>query len=394
MGELFRLSRISAGFIAILVGYTSSAVIVFQAAVSAGATEAEVISWLFALGIGLGSTSIGLSLFYRIPVLTAWSTPGAALLVTGLSGVSMEEAVGAFLFCSLLITLCGISGWFEKIMQYVPRSLSSALLAGVLVRFGLDLFVVLESQTILVTAMLGTYLLARNRFPRYVTPLALLAGLIVTASMGLLNMDALSWEPVTPVFISPIFTMSAIISVGIPLFIVTMTSQNVPGVAVLRAHGYQASASPLISWTGVTGLMLAPFGGFTFNLAAITAAICMGKDADPDPAKRYLAAVWGGIFYLVAGVSAGTVVGFFNAFPSELVMGIAGLALLGTIGSSLSTSLAEEDSREGALLTFLATASGISVMGVGSAFWGLVIGLLAYSLKHTPLLTCSENSQK
>ena len=382
MKGLLSLSRLSAGFVAVLVGYTGSAIIIFQAAAAAGATPAQLGSWLWALGIGMGLSSVLLSLYYRNPVLTAWSTPGAALLVTSLSGISMNEAIGAFLFCSLLITICGISGWFEKIMRYLPRSLAGAMLAGVLLQFGMDLFAALESSLLLVGGMLLTYLLVRQWLPRYVIPLVLLVGLVVAASQGLLKFESLEWKLTLPVLMMPSFSWPVLIGVGIPLFIVTMASQNVPGIAVLRANGYQTPASPLIGWTGFTGLLLAPFGGFAFNLAAITAAICMGKEADPDYSKRYFASVWAGIFYLFTGLFGATVAGLFAAFPTELVMAIAGLALLGVIGNSLASSLAEEGGREAALLTFLITASGITIAGVGSAFWGLMIGLVAYHLNR------------
>lgn len=382
MRQLLSLSHLSAGFVAVLVGYTSSAVIVFQAAAAAGASTAEISSWLWALGIGMSATCIGLSLHYRTPILTAWSTPGAALLITGLSGVSLSEAIGIFLFSSTLITLCGISGWFEILMRQIPQPLASAMLAGVLLQFGINLFNMLESQYLLTGAMLITYLLSKLIIPRYTIPTTLLVGVIIALAQGQLQLQALSWQLSQPVWVSPSFSITSLIGVGIPLFIVTMASQNVPGIAVLRANGYQTPASPLISWTGLTGMLLAPFGGFAFNLAAITAAICMGKEADPDPQKRYLAAVWAGLFYLLTGLFGATVAALFTAFPAALVITIAGLALLGTIGNSLAASITEPSSREAALLTFLVTASGMSAMGVGSAFWGLLIGLVAYHLQR------------
>lgn len=383
MGQLFNLSRISAGFVAVLVGYTSSAVIIFQAAAAAGAGPAEISSWLWALGIGMGLTSIGLSLHFRHPVLTAWSTPGAALLVTSLSGVSMAEAIAVFIFSSLLVFLCGITGWFEKVMRYVPAPLAAAMLAGVLFRFGLDLFLSLQSDLLLVGAMLATYLLCRYLAPRYTVPIALLVGVVVAAVAGQLQLGELSWQLSVPVFIVPEISLSALIGIGIPLFIVTMASQNVPGLAVLRANGYRTPASPLISWTGLTGVLLAPFGGFSYCLAAITAAICMGKEADPDPEKRYLASVYAGVFYLFTGLFGATVASLFAAFPAPLIMAIAGLALLGTIGNSLAGALADAVDREAALITFLITASGLTLLGIGSAFWGLLLGLIAYHLKRT-----------
>ena len=378
----FSLSHVSAGFVAVLVAYTSSAAIIFQAAAGAGATPEQISSWLWALGIGLAATTIGLSLYYRTPVLTAWSTPGAALLVTAMPGLSLNEAVGAFLFSSLLITVCGATGWFERLMQQVPRPLAAALLAGVLLQFGIHTFNALGDELLLVGVMLGCYLLTQQLLARYAVALTLLAGIVVALVQGQLELGALSWTLAKPVWVTPSFSLAALVGAGIPLFVVTMASQNVPGVAVLRAHGYQVPASPLIGWTGLTGVLLAPFGGFAYNLAAISAAICMGDEVDQEPRRRYLAAVWAGLFYLLAGLFAATVTGLFAAFPTELVVAIAGLALLGTIGNGLQGALSEPAARDAALLTFLVTTSDLVILGVGSAFWGLVIGLAAYHVRR------------
>ncbi len=378
MRTFFGVPRITAGFLVVLVGYSSAAAIVFQAAKSVGANEAEIGSWMWALGIGMGLSTIGLSLRFRQPILTAWSTPGAAVLVTSLAGVSISQAVGAFLFSSVLIMICGFSGWFERIMAQVPKSIASAMLAGVLFQFGLQLFTAFESQALLAGLMLGIYIIVKHHLARYVIPLALVVGLVASYMMDLIKTDSLVADLSLPVWISPSFSLASLIGVGIPLFVVTMASQNIPGLAVLRANGYNAPASPLIGWTGFTGVLLAPFGGYAFNLAAITAAICMTPEADADPAKRYLAAVWAGIFYLLMGLMGASVVGLFIALPVEFVMVIAGLALLGTIGNSLAGAMAEEEEREAALITLLVTVSGISALGVGSAFWGLVVGLLFF----------------
>ncbi|KAA0911741.1 benzoate/H(+) symporter BenE family transporter [Pusillimonas sp. ANT_WB101] len=375
VGNWIKLSHLSAGFIAVLVGYTSSVAIIFQAAHAAGATDAELNSWMWALGIGMGISCIGLSLRYRSPVLTAWSTPGAALLATSLSGLTMEQATGVFLFSSLLITLSGVTGWFQNLMQHMPRHIAGAMLAGILLRFSMDLFLAMQTQWLLAGLMFLTFLLARIWLPRYTVPLALVAGIACAASLGLIQADGLAWFPATPRFMKPEFSWSALVGVGVPLFIVTMTSQNVPGLAVLRANGYQIPATPLISWTGALGVVLAPFGGFAFNLAAITAAICMSPDADPDPRQRYKASIWAGVFYLLTGIFGATVVGLFAAFPVELIAAIAGIALLGTLGNSLALALSDEHGREAALVTFVCTASGMSLLGIGSAFWGLVFGM-------------------
>lgn len=377
----FSMSHVSAGFVAVLVGYTSSVAIIFQAAMAAGATPAELASWMWALGIGMGVSCIGLSLYFRSPVLTAWSTPGAALLVSGLDGLSMNQAIGVFLSASALITIAGASGGFQRLMAYVPRHLAAAMLAGILVKFGMDAFGSMRTQPFLIGVMLCTWLVARLILPRYTIPLALVAGIVCAAFMSLLRFDVLDWTPAVPMLMAPEFSWQAFIGVAIPLFIVSMTSQNVPGIATLRANGYTTPAGPLITWTGATGLVLGPFGGFSFNLAAITAAICMSRDADPDPDKRYMSAVWAGGFYLLTGVFGATVVSLFAAFPVELVAAIAGIALLGTIANSLAGALAVEGERDAAIVTFLCTASGLSLLGIGSAFWGLVVGMLVHHVK-------------
>lgn len=378
----FSLSSITAGFVAVLVGYTSSAVIIFQAAAAAGASTAEVASWFFALGIGMAITTIGLSLRYQAPILTAWSTPGAALLVTSLPGVSMPEAVCAFMFSALLITLSGVTGWFERLMKYIPQSLAAAMLAGVLLQFGLSIFTSMQTELLLVCAMFAAYLIGKRLFPRYAILSVLLLGILLAGLRGMLDFNGFEWQLTQPVLTLPVFSLTAIISIGIPLFIVTMASQNMPGIAVIRASGYQTPLSPLISWTGVATLLLAPLGAFALNLAAITAAICMSEEAHPDRDKRYTAALAAGFFYLLTGLMASSVAALMFAFPAELVLSLAGLALLATIGNSLAVAVKEESAREAALITFLITASGMTLFGVGSAFWGLVAGFIAWNISR------------
>jgi benzoate membrane transport protein len=373
----FSLSSVSAGFVAVLVGFTSSAVIVFQAAEAAGASPAEVSSWIGALCIGMGVTSIGLSLYFRAPMLTAWSTPGAALLATSLSGVPMAEVIGAFVVCAMLITACGISGWFEKAMDRIPQAIAAAMLAGVLLRFGMDVFVAMKTEFTLVLAMFVTYLILKRVSPRYVIVIVLAVGVVLAWFKGLIQVDQLGIAVTELVFTMPAFSWSSVVGIALPLFVVTMASQNVPGVAVIRAAGYKTPISPLISWTGGATLLLAPFGGYALNLAAITAAICMGKEAHEDSSKRYTAAVSAGFFYLLLGVFGATIATLFAAFPKELVLAVAGLALLSTIGSSLATAVKDASNREAALITFLITASGVTLFGIGAAFWGLVGGVCA-----------------
>jgi benzoate membrane transport protein len=370
------ISAVAAGFVTVLVGFASSAVIVFQAAGAVGASTAQVGSWMLALGVGMGLTCALLSLRYRVPVVTAWSTPGAALLVTSAAGLSIQEATGAFLLSALLITLCGFSGWFERVMDRLPLAIAAGMLAGVLLRFGLALFTAMSTRLALTLGMLAAYLLARRLTPRYAVIAALLVGGSIALAQGLLHVDAVRLSLARPVWVTPRFTPGAIIGVAIPLFAVTMASQNVPGSAVIRASGYRVPISPLIGWTGLANLILAPLGGFALNLAAITAAICMGREAHEDPKRRYVAAVAAGVFYFVIGLFGATVVSVLTAFPPELIAGIAGLALLATIGGALASAVRDENQREAALVTFLTTASGVTLAGIGSAFWGLVLGVV------------------
>ena len=370
------LSAIAAGFVTVLVGFASSAVIVFQAAQSLGASPEEISSWMWALGLGMGLTCIGLSLRYRMPVVTAWSTPGAAMLIGSVAGLPLSDAIGAFLMSALLIAASGFSGFFERMISRIPVSLASGMLAGVLLRFGIDAFAAMKTQLGMVLTMFAVYLLARRLLPRYAVILTLLVGIAFAAGLGLLRVDGLSLQLAKPVFTTPTFSLAAIVGIALPLFIVTMASQNVPGVAVIRASGYAIPISPVVGWTGLVNLLLAPFGAFALNLAAITAAICMGREAHEDAARRYVAAIAAGVFYVVVGLFGATVAALFAAFPKELILAIAGIALLGTIGNSLAAALRDEADREPALVTFLVTASGLSLAGIGSAFWGLLAGVV------------------
>lgn len=369
------VSAVVAGFVAVLVGFTSSVVIVFQAAAAFGATPAQTASWIWALGLGMGLTSLGLSLWYRQPVLIAWSTPGAALLAT-VSGVPMAEAVGAFVICALLITAAGASGVFARVMDRIPQALAAALLAGVLLRFALDAFASMRTAPLLVLAMFAAYVAGRRAWPRYAVPGVLVVGVAIAAAQGTLRWSTLQWQWATPVFTMPAFSVAATVGVALPLFVVTMASQNLPGVAAQRAAGYATPVSPVITATGIATLLLAPFGGYALNLAAITAAICMGREAHEDPAQRWTAAAAAGVFYIVLALLGGVAVALIAAFPKELVLALAGFALLGTIGTALASALKDEREREAALVTVVVTASGVVLLGVGSAFWGVVAGTL------------------
>lgn len=328
----------------------------------------------------MGITCIGLSFYYKKPVLTAWSTPGAALLATSLVGVSMSDAIGAFLFSAMLIIVSGLTGSFERISKIISPSIAAAMLAGVLLQFCIEIFTYLQQEFVLVAAMCAVYLLGRRFFPLYAIPAALVIGILLSYFLDLFSDADIQLEIAQFVFTTPTFSLTTLISIGIPLFIVTMTSQNMPGIVVMKAADYHPPISPIITATGVTTFLLAPFGGFAFNLAAITAAICMGEDAGKDRDKRYLASVSAGVFYLIAALFGATVVALFSISPKALVLPLAGLALLTTLGNSMAQALESVKDREAALITFLVTSSGMVFFSVGSAFWGLVAGILVQQI--------------
>jgi benzoate membrane transport protein len=373
------LPALTAGFVAVLVGFTSSVAIVFQAATALGATPAQISSWMWALGLGMGLCTALPSLLLRQPVMVAWSTPGAAVLATAAvaGGFTLAQATGAFIVCALLMIAAGATGWFERVMDRIPMPIASALLAGVLARFGLDAFLAAKTALPLVLVMLAAYLLGRRAWPRYAVPGVLAAGTAFAAAQGQLQLGDVRFSLTMPAAVFPEFTLAAAVSLAVPLFVVTMASQNLPGVAAIRAAGYRMPISKLITLTGVATLVLAPFGGYALNLSAITAAICMGPEAHEDPDKRYTAAVSCGAIYVVIGVFGAAVTGVLTAFPRELVVAVAGFALLGSIAGGLAVAVRDERHREAALITFLVTLSGLTLAGVGSAFWGVVAGALA-----------------
>ena len=373
------LSAATAGFVAVLVGFTSSVAIVFQAAQAFGATPAQITSWMWALGLGMGLCSLVPSLVLRKPVMVAWSTPGAAVLATAgaAGGFSMGDAVGAFMVSAALITLAGATGWFERVMSRIPMEIAAALLAGVLARFGLQAFTAAQTALPLVLLMLVVYLVLRRLSARYAVVITLAVAVAYVALRGQMAWSAVHLELAVPVFTAPQFSVAATVSLAIPLFVVTMASQNLPGVAVIRTSGYDLPVSRLLTLTGLATLVLAPFGAFALNFSAITAAMCMGPEAHADRSRRYVAAVSCGALYVAIGLFGAVITGLLTAFPQELVVAIAGLALLGTIGNGLAGAMRDESHREAALITFLVTLSGVVIAGVGSAFWGVVAGSFA-----------------
>lgn len=376
---LIPLPTVLSGFVAVLAGYASSAAIIWQAAVAAGATTGQIAGWMTALGIAMGVSTLALSVWYRAPILTAWSTPGAALLVTGLQGVTIQDAIGVFIVANALIVLCGVTGLFARLMQIIPHSLASAMLAGILLRFGLQAFNSLNNELLLCGSMLLAWLVLKVVAPRY----AVIAAMLVGTAIALLKGDIVTYNinlsPVMPEFITPHFSLAHSISIALPFFLVTMASQNAPGIATMKASGYSLPVSPLIVFTGLLALLFSPFGVYSICIAAITAAICQSPEAHPDAKRRWLAAASAGVFYLLAGVFGGSVTGLMAALPVSWIQMLAGLALLGTISGSLYQALLHEAERDAAIVTFLVTASGLTLMGIGSAFWGLIAGGICYA---------------
>jgi len=372
-----------AGFVAVLVGYSSSAAIIWQMAQAAGATPQQAGGWFIVLGLAMGFTSLLLSFKTRIPVVAAWSTPGAALLATSISGLNLHEVVGVFVVINLLIVLSGVTGLFARLMHIIPPSLAAAMLAGILLRFGIDTFTGLQSNMVLCGAMCLVWLLCRRWLSRYAIILALIAGVGVTLTQQTIVLPPHAFSFALPAFVMPQFTLTALTGVALPCFLVTMASQNAPGIATLQAHGYQPPVSMLTSWTGAIALLCSPFGGFSVCIGAISAAVCVSEEADSDPARRWIAAACAGGVYLLAGLTGVLIAALLSALPGVLIATLAGLALLNTIAGSLQRALHEPAERDSAIITVMITASGISLAGMGSAFWGMAGGLLAHLLLTT-----------
>ena len=380
-GAGFSLQAAGAGLLAAFVGFASSFAVVVQGLVGIGASQAEAASGLMALSLAMGLCGIWLSLKTRLPVSIAWSTPGAALLATtGAVEGGFAGAVGAFLVCGLLILAAGLWKPLGRWVAAIPPALANAMLAGVLLTFCLAPVRAVAEGPLLALPVIVAWVLAW-RFKRlFAIPAALLVALVMIAlTTELPALDATALLP-RPVLVVPDLSLAAVVGIALPLFIVTMASQNIPGIAVLSANGYAPAPGPLFATTGVFSLLAAPFGGHAVNLAAITAALCAGEDAHRDPARRYWAAVVCGLAYVVFGLLAGAITAFVAAVPAYLILAVAGLALLGAFAAALTEALAAAEDRLAAVVTFLATASGLSFLGIGSAFWGLLAGLAVFAL--------------
>lgn len=376
---------IVAGLISVIVNYGGTFILVFQAARVAGLSPELTASWVWSVSIGVGLTGLFLSWRYREPIITAWSTPAAAFLVTALATTSYAEAVGAYIISAAAFVLLGMSGYFEKVIRLIPPGIASGLLAGILLQFGIGAFGGASVDPLLVGLLILAYVLLKRISARYAVVGILVVGLVFLLLQDRVDLSGLQLKFAMPIFTMPEFTLNAALSVALPLFLITLTGQYMPGMLVLRNDGFKTSANPIVTVTGLGSLVMAPFGSHAFNIAAITAAIATGREAHEDPSKRWIAGIAAGCFYVLVGVFGVTLAAVFMAFPATFITTLAGLALLGTIGGSLAGAMAEPASREAALITFLASAANINMLGVGGAFWGLVIGLVAYMVLNGKL---------
>ncbi|AEG05083.1 benzoate/H(+) symporter BenE family transporter [Sinorhizobium meliloti] len=381
----FSVQSLFMGVLIAFVGFASSFAVVLHGLTGVGANEAQAASGLMALSISMGVCAILVSTVTRLPVSIAWSTPGAALLAS--SGVvegGFNAAVGAFLVCGLLIIIAGLWKPLGRIVSAIPPALANAMLAGVLLSLCFAPVKAIAFNPLFGLPIVLAWAVVGSVSRLYAVPAALIAFVLVVALGIDMPEGALAGLSAALVpqaeFVSPSFSASALISIALPLFIVTMASQNIPGIAVLKVNDYHPDPGPLFATTGLFTLLSAPFGGHAVNLAAITAAMCAGSDSHPDRARRYWSSINAGIAYVVFGLLAGAVTTFVSLAPSVLIEAVAGLALIGAFSSSAVAAFTNAETREAAAITFLVTASGVGFAGVSGAFWGLVAGGLMLAL--------------
>ncbi|MEO9900710.1 benzoate/H(+) symporter BenE family transporter [Nisaea sp.] len=373
-----RSSIVISAFIAVLVGFGGSVAVVLAATKAVGATELETASWVGGLCLAMMATSLILSVRHRLPIVTAWSTPGAALLAAT-SGVTMSSAVGAFLLAAALMLATAAFRPLGALVEKLPAPIASSMLAGVLFSFVLNIFEALQVNPVFVMPLVGGFMILRLISPIWAVLLVLIGGILLAMGLGMIGpVPALGLSAFT--VIRPAFDPAILIGVGVPLYLVTMASQNLPGAAVLRAAGYPAPMRSILAVTGLASLLTAPLGAHTSNLAAITASICTGPDAHPDPSKRWLCGPFYALGYGFLALFGASVVALFASFPETLILTIAGLALLGPFVAAIGNGVSEERYRFAAAVTFVVTVSGIGLFGIGSAFWGLVAGLAILGL--------------
>ena len=372
------LPPIIAGLISVIVNYGGTFILIFQAAQMAGLSPELTASWVWSISIGVGITGIYLSWYTKEPIITAWSTPAAAFLITALVSVPYSEAIGAYMLSALAFLILGITGYFGKLIRLIPISIASGLLAGILLQFGISAFTNMTIDPLLAISLFFVYLITKRFSSRYAIVSVLSFGFILLLLQSQINFSGFELKLASPLFTEPTFSLNATLSLALPLFLITLTGQYMPGLLILKNDGFKTSAKPILAITGLGSFIMAPFGSHAFNLAAITAAICTGKESCEDSSKRWIAGIAAGIFYILLGIFGVTLAALFAAFPATFISTLAGLALLSTIAGSLSNAINDIDTREAAIITFLATAANINLFGIGGAFWGLVLGLISY----------------
>ena len=372
------ISATVAGFLAVLISYAGPMIIFFQAAQQADVSSSMMASWIWGSSIGSAITGIILSIKFKVPVITAWSAPGTALLVALFPGITLNEMVAAYISSAIIIFIIGVTGSFDRLLKAIPQGLAAGMMAGILFQFGIGLFKATDSMPYVVFGMLLCFLLAKRFSPRYAIIWVLIAGISLSFIFGKINPVAMSFSLAIPELIMPQWTWSSTLNLALPLTIVSLTGQFLPGMAILKLSGYDMPAKPILSLASIVSVGVAIVGGITIVLAAITAALCTGKDAHELKEKRYIAGIANGIFYILGGLFAGSIVMLFSILPKELVAALAGLALLGAIATNISTAMHNESQRDSALITFMATASGMSFLGLSSVFWGICIGIVAH----------------
>ncbi|MDH2493281.1 benzoate/H(+) symporter BenE [Acinetobacter baumannii] len=384
------ISATVAGFLAVLISYSGPLIIFFQAAQRAHVSTDMMVSWIWGISIGAAVSGIYLSIKYKTPVITAWSAPGTALLVTLFPNISLNEAVAAYITSAIVIFLIGITGYFDKLLKWIPQDVAAGMMAGILFQFGISLFTASDSMPFIVFSMLIVFLVAKRLMPRYTMIWVLAAGVLLSLILGKMNPVDVSFNLAIPQWISPEWTWNSTLNLAVPLILVSLTGQFLPGMAIMKLSGYDTPAKPIITATSIASLAVACVGGITIVLASITAALCMGKDAHELKEKRYIAGIANGIFYILGGLFAGSIVMLFSLLPKELVAALAGLALLGAIATNISVAMKNDGQRDAALITFLASASGMHFLGLSSVFWGICIGVIAHFIL-TPRSTPATN---
>ncbi|WP_343569255.1 benzoate/H(+) symporter BenE [Acinetobacter sp.] len=384
------ISATVAGFLAVLISYSGPLIIFFQAAQRAHVSTDMMVSWIWGISIGAAVSGIYLSIKYKTPVITAWSAPGTALLVTLFPNVSLNEAIAAYITSAIVIFLIGVTGYFDKLLKWIPQDVAAGMMAGILFQFGIGLFTASDSMPFIVFSMLIVFLIAKRLMPRYTMIWVLAAGVLLSLILGKMNPVDVSFSLAIPQWISPEWTWNSTLNLAVPLILVSLTGQFLPGMAIMKLSGYDTPAKPIITVTSIASLAVACVGGITIVLASITAALCMGKDAHELKEKRYIAGIANGIFYILGGLFAGSIVMLFSLLPKELVAALAGLALLGAIATNISVAMKNDNQRDAALITFLATASGMHFLGLSSVFWGICIGVIAHFIL-TPRSTSATN---